>query len=167
MESFRKKIETIFNELDKKIEQINLERRSEGLPTFPKGEVKLLGQMSLLSNDNVSLVLSLAHTGDMDAFLKMDYIIEKALKEILVKHGFIYDDDSYLIWIPNGTTFDDLFDLEHVTVKVIDPESALVSKAIKAPEKNKQLIREAIASDKFPNLVERILTNFGKLEDFV
>jgi hypothetical protein len=60
-----------------------------------------------------------------------------------------------------------LFDLDHGTVESIDPESALVSKAVKAPKKNKQLIREAIASDAFPTLVDRILANGGKLENFV
>ena len=49
---------------------------------------------------------------------------------------------------------------------MIDPESALVSKAVKGPEKNEQLVREAIASTKFPNLVQRILLNGGKLENF-
>jgi hypothetical protein len=51
-------------------------------------------------------------------------------------------------------------------VESIDVESALVSKAVKAPRKNKQLIREAIASGKFPELVDRILENGGKLENF-
>ena len=42
-----------------------------------------------------------------------------------------------------------------------------VSKAVKAPEKNKQLLRQAIASSQFPNLVDRILGNGGKLESFI
>jgi len=54
-----------------------------------------------------------------------------------------------------------------VIVEAIDPESALVSKAVKAPQKNKQLIREAIASEEFPTLVDRILENGGRLENFI
>lgn len=46
-------------------------------------------------------------------------------------------------------------------------ESALVSKAVKAKEKNKVLIIDAIASGEFPNLVERIEANDGDLEYFV
>jgi hypothetical protein len=52
-------------------------------------------------------------------------------------------------------------------VKLIDAESALVSKAIHAPEKNKHLIRQAIASGKFPDLVNRIIENNGQLDYFL
>jgi len=76
----------------------------------------------------------------------MDSVVKKELTSILKKYGLIYDGDSKLIWIPPGAKFEILFDLKNVVVKSIDPESALVSKAVKAPEKNKQLIREAIAS---------------------
>ncbi len=71
-----------------------------------------------------------------------------------------------LIWLPTDAQFQPLFDYENIEVRVLDPESALVSKAVKAPTKNKQLIREAIASEKFPTLVDRILKHGGKLEDF-
>ena len=52
-------------------------------------------------------------------------------------------------------------------MKIIDAESALVSKAIHAPQKNKHLIRQAIASGKFPALVNRIIENNGKLDYFL
>jgi hypothetical protein len=56
---------------------------------------------------------------------------------------------------------------KNIEVKLIDAESTLVSKAIHAPKKNKQLIRQAIASDKFPDLVDRIIENKGKLDFFL
>ncbi len=61
----------------------------------------------------------------------------------------------------------DLFQFSHVVVKVIDPESALVSKAVKATQKNKQLIQDALASGVFINLANRIVANGGSLEDFL
>ena len=125
-----------------------------------------MGQMSLLANKKVSLLLSLAQTADMDALLTMDHVLKEELKTCLRKHGLVYDEDSHLIWIPKGATFDDLFDLKNVIVKAIDPMSALVSKAVKAPQKNKQLIREAIASGKFPGLADRIETDGGNLDFF-
>ncbi len=117
----------------------------------------------MLSPIEVSLILSLAQTGDLDALLTMDHIVKEELKKILLKQGLVYDEDSHLIWIPPGARFEDVFDFEHVIVASIDPESALVSKAVKAPQKNKQLIRQAIASDQFPALVDRILKNGGEL----
>lgn len=63
--------------------------------------------------------------------------------------------------------FEKWIDLKNILVESIDPESTLVSKAVKAPEKNRFLIREAITAKIFPNLVDRILKNGGKLESFI
>ena len=56
---------------------------------------------------------------------------------------------------------------KNIEVKLIDAESTLVSKAIHAPQKNKQLIRQAIASCKFPDLVDRIIENNGQIDFFL
>ena len=71
------------------------------------------------------------------------------------------------MWIPNDAIFTEIFDFENVTVMSLDSMSALLSKAIKAPEKNKQLIRQAIASGEFPDLAERIIEYGGSLENFL
>jgi hypothetical protein len=167
MEKAREQLEKLFIELNHRIEKLSRERRDEGLLPIPKSKIQILGQMSLLANEKVSLLLSLAQTGDFDARLKMEHFVKKELQELLKERHLIYDEDSPLVWIPPGAQFELLSDLKHVVVESIDPESALVSKAVKAPAKNKQLIREAIASDVFPTLVDRILKNGGKLEDFV
>ena len=52
-------------------------------------------------------------------------------------------------------------------MKLLDAESVLVSKAIHAPKKNIQLIRQAIASGKFPTIIDRIIENNGSLEFFL
>jgi hypothetical protein len=167
MQTTRKQLEELFRELNERIDEINRERQGAGLLGSPKAKVQILGQISLLAHEKASLILSLAQTGDLDALLVMDPIVTGELKKILTKQGLIYDEDSYLIWIPPNSKFEALLDLDHVFVESIDPESALVSKAVKAPAKNKLLIREAIASDAFPNLVDRILENGGNLEDFI
>ena len=166
MEVAKKQLELIFKQLNERVDFINKERLEEGGLRISRAEVRLLGQMSLLVNKKVSAILSLAQTADIDAQLDMDSVVKKELTSILKKYGLIYDEDSKLIWIPPGAKFEILFDLKNVVVKSIDPESALVSKAVKAPEKNKQLIREAIASGKFKTLIARIEKNGGKLEFF-
>jgi hypothetical protein len=163
----RQRLEKIFKKLDQEIERLNAGYRKDGLPTLPKAEVKLLGQMSLLVDDKVSALLFLAQTADLDALLNMQNAVKEALKKLLAQEGLIYDEDSTLVWIPKDARFDEVFRFENITVQTIDPESALVSKAVKAPEKNKQLIREAIASEAFPRLVDRILENGGDLKNFL
>jgi hypothetical protein len=162
-----KNIKSLFEELDKRINRINDVRINEGLGNIASAEIKILGQMSLLVNDKVSTILSLNQTADLDAIITMEYLVKKEFQQILQEAGLIYDEDSYLIWIPKDATFEELYNLKNLSVSIIDPESALLSKAIKAPEKNKFLIREAIASNQFPRLVGRILANGGKLESFL
>ncbi len=167
MQTTKEQLNQLFVELNIRIEEINCSRREEKLLSVPKAKVQLLGQISLLSHDKVSAILSLAQTGDVDAFLTMDHVVKVELKKALRAQGLVYDEDSYLIWVPPGSKFETFLSLDNLFVESIDPESALVSKAVKAPEKNKQLIRQAIASDGFPNLVDRILENGGRLEDFI
>ncbi len=130
-------------------------------------EIQLLGQMCLLVNPRVSAILHLAQTADLDAFLRMDAFVKEELKKLLAEAGLIYDEDSTLVWIPDEAIFEPLFALTNLTVLALDPESALVSKAVKAPEKNKALIREALASGKFSKLTDRIVNAGGRLEAFL
>ncbi len=167
MDDIKKQLQGLFKELNSRINILNTERSASGSATIPKAEIIILGQISLLVNEKVSAVLTLALTGDLDALLRTEHVVKEELKLILKKQKLIYDEDSHLIWIPPGSSFDPLFDFSNLTVKCIDPESALVSKAIKAVKKNKVLIREAIASGVFPKLVDRILENGGKLESFL
>ena len=167
MKTNQELLKKIFNALNERIIEINRGRRTKDILQVPACEIRLLGQMSLLANEKTALLLALAQTADMDALLTMDFVVKEELKRILKEQNLVYDDDSYLIWIPPKAKFEELFKFSHVQVESIDPESALVSKAIKAPEKNKQLIRAAIASGAFKNLVDRILANGGSLENFV
>jgi len=165
--STKQLLATLFADLNQRVLDINVERINEGTIPIPKSQVRLLGQISLMSHERVSAYLSLVQTNDLDALLQMEYVVKVEFKKLLNELGLIYDEDSYLIWIPPGARFDPLFNLETVEVHIIDAESALVSKAVKAPEKNKQLIREAIASGQFSKLLDRILASGGKLEDFL
>jgi hypothetical protein len=162
----KKLMKKIFTDLNQAVEFENLQRLKEGILTIPKSEVLLFGQMSLMLNESVVQTLNLIQTGDMDAKLRMDYFTKNKLLDLLEENGLVYDEDSHLIWIPENAKIIELFKFKNIVVKLIDAESTLVSKAIHAPQKNKQLIRQAIASGKFPDLIDRILENNGKL-DFI
>jgi hypothetical protein len=163
----QKRMEKIFSELNQAVELENLQRLKNGTLTIPKSEIIIFGQMSLMLNESAATILTLIQTGDMDAKLRMDYFTKNKLLELLKANGLVYDEDSHLIWIPKNAKVIELFKFKNVEVKLIDAESALVSKAIHAPRKNKQLIRQAIASGKFPALVDRIIENNGKIDLFL
>jgi hypothetical protein len=156
----------IFTELNEQIRIENHERKDSGVPPIGRATVTVLGQVSLLAQPELTSQLHLAQTGDLDAQMKCEHFVKSALKKILPKYQMIYDDDSPLIFIPEGSHFSHLGKFDWIDLKVIDPESALVSKAVKAPGKNKNLIREALASDKFPQLAKRIVSSGGNLKHF-
>jgi hypothetical protein len=167
MKDLALQLKTVFQSLDARIAELNRERRAEGMLGATAVEIRLLGQMCLLANPRVSAVLHLAKTADVDAFLQMDSFVKEELKKLLAEVGLVYDEDSTLIWIPEGAMYEPLFAMANLAVLALDPESALVSKAVKAPEKNKMLIREALASGQFVKLASRILKAGGKLENFL
>lgn len=161
-------LKRLFRELDLWITRENESRDKEGVFKFRKCEIKLLGQMSLLANERVSAWLDLVGTRDLDADLgNIEHPIKRRMIELLKANRLEYDEDSEKIWLPAGKKFEVLFRFKNLTVSILDPESALVSKAIKAKEKNKQLIQEAIALNKFPNLIDRIEENGGDIEYFL
>jgi len=165
--NMKKLMQKIFTDLNQAVEIENLQRLKEGILIIPKSEILILGQMSLMLNESVATILNLIQTADMDARLRMDYFTKKRLQDLLEANGLVYDEDSHLVWMPESAKVIELFNFKNIEVKLIDAESALLSKAIHAPQKNKQLIRQAIASGKFPTLVDGIIENNGNLEFFL
>jgi len=165
--NMKKLMNKIFTDLNRAVELENLQRLREGTLTIPKSEVLIFGQMSLMLNESVATILNLIQTADMDAKLRMEYFTKNKLLDLLKANGLVYDEDSHLIWIPENAKEISLFKFKNIEVKLIDAESTLISKAVHAPQKNRQLIRQAIASSKFPDLVDRIIENNGKIDFFL
>ena len=162
----KEKLGAVFKLLENQIQVENRDRLISGSPAISRSRIEILGQTSLLIQPELTYGLSLAQTGDLHAVLRADHFVKQSLKKILPTYEFIYDEDSPLIFIPEQSRFFPFLNLSMLEVVVIDPESALVSKAVKAPEKNIQLIRQAIASNEFPSLVERIIKAGGDLKKF-
>ncbi len=141
-----KLIDEILKELEAAIKNHNTERESEGLPSLPRLEIKLLGQFSLMVDPKASRNLTLASTMDVDALIHGEYVLKQDLKYILKRKGLKLDELSGEIWIPPESKFIPLYRSKYISCSYLDPISSLVSKAIKAKEKNRLLIRDAIAS---------------------
>lgn len=99
----REVLKQLFITLNAWIDSENVVRSEPGAQKLPKCQVTILGQMSLLVDQTISAILNLAHTGDLDAKLKMDFPVKKKLKELLAEQGLIYDEDSEKIFIPKGS----------------------------------------------------------------
>jgi phage antirepressor YoqD-like protein len=159
-----KLLKEIFARLDKVIEEENLQRREQGALPLKKSKVIILGQTSLLLDKKLSAKLDLLQTADLDAKLEMENFVKKKLQELLKENGLVYDEDSEKVFIPKGSMQLDLFDFKNIAVKRLDSESVIVSKAVKAPEKNRQLVQSSVVqTGMFENLISRIEAEGGDL----
>ncbi len=158
-------LEKIFKQLDKEIIKRESEAREQGFNFRAETQIKLLGQMSLLVNESITTLIELNATRDVDSYIQSEYWVEKKFESLLKKEGLLLDKDRNLIWMPEETIFKTFFTGKYLTVLIPEPIYCLASKAIKAKEKNKQLIIFALLEygDKLENLIKKYN---GELEFF-
>lgn len=134
----------VLSELNVLLESENQSRQESGALKLLRVQIRILGQMSLLLNEKVTAALHPVSTMDVDAFWEGDRTALELFRKCLKKHSLEYDNDSHLVWIPPESRYDPLFDAPLVQCEVIQPLYAIVSKAVKAPEKNRIIVRNAI-----------------------
>lgn len=120
-------------------------RLSDGAPPLATLRVKILDQTALRIHPHTAPQLHIIQTADLDALLVGDWTGKRILQQCLAKIGLVYDEHSTDVWIPPQATFTELYRSERLNVEVLDPLWCLVSKAVKAPTKNRYLIQDAIA----------------------
>lgn len=158
-----KLIDNLIKELE---EQLRLRREELGEDSLnSKIEIHMLGQMSLLMNKNIAEKITLVQTNDVDALLKGKTGEAQVFKRVVRSKGLEFDELSREVWIPKDAEFLEYYDSPFVRVTYLDPISALISKAIKAKEKNRILVREAliIYGDA---LATKIISNGGDIDYF-
>ncbi len=149
----------IIDKLENKITETNEERVRDNGFRLPKAKITLLGQFSLIANPKISALLNIPATMDVDAKIEADLVIKNLFVQILKEENLKYDEDSGLIWIPNGSTFETLHDTNLLTVAAISPIYGILSKAIKAKEKNRILVGDAIAI--FGEKLVELIVHYG------
>ncbi len=134
----------IFEELDRKILETNQELRKEGTLEIPNFFIKVLGQTALIE---ASLELNLFATVDIDAYANFNWHAKSLFSEILSKHGLFYDEHSLEIWMPEETEYLSFFKARCFHAYIAKPEYILLSKLLKAPEKNRTLLLEYLSKN--------------------
>lgn len=149
-----KTISNIISTLEQLIETANSERSKDELPGLKKIEIKILGQFSLMADPEASAKLPLVATRDFDALVEGDWSARTLLKIALAEFNLEYDDLSKEIWLPDNARFVEIYDSNTLKVSYLSTLDALTSKAVKAPEKNKNLISKSL--EIYPELIIRI-----------
>jgi hypothetical protein len=145
----------LLRELDEWVERSNREARSEGMAAIRPCSIRLLGQMALFE---AGVPLTLVATHDVDVYANFDWAVRKELERLLARAGRVLDPLGHEVWMPQETEYDLVFTGRWVQGLVAQPDFVLLSKALKAPEKNRALIVELLAtgaSPRFFALAER------------
>ena len=154
----------LFLALDQWVARENVRARADGTPTHKKCTIRVLGQAALWL---AKVDLALTATQDLDAYADYDWAVQQELERLLAKDGKVLDPHEHEVWMPRETRYDLLYKGTYVDAAVADPDAVLISKARKAPEKNKALITEYLAkgaSERFFELAQKYGVD---LEQFV
>lgn len=128
-----------------------------------KLKVTVPGQQGLLIRRESLPGLTLIATNDFDGHLNGEPPLENVFKRSLRDDGLAYDKDSPYIWLPEETEHEVVYNSEFMIIDSPLPKYLLVSKAKYAPEKNRQLIVDAIIDlgDEFLALMEKHGVDIG------
>jgi hypothetical protein len=148
-------IRSVAEKLDAWMMARNLEARAEGVLQLRPCRIRILGQMALLEG---GASLTLALTRDVDVYADWEHEVQSEFRRLLAREGLDLDPLGDEIWMPGETEYADLYRGRYATVQVADIDSVLLSKALKAPEKNRALLVEYLAggpSERFLKMAEK------------
>jgi hypothetical protein len=132
----------VARKLDEWMVEQNLAARDEGLPALRACRIRVLGQVALLE---AKAPLQLTLTNDVDVQADYEHATEVEFRRLLALQGKELDPVGDESWMPKETRYQRFFEGEYVTVELADIDAVLLSKALKAPHKNRALIVEYLA----------------------
>lgn len=155
-----KLLKGIIENFENEVQKLNADRR---IGPLRKLKVTILGQQGLLIRQDSLIGLQLLATTDFDGLLQGEPPLEDIFKRLLREEGLTYDEQSHYIWLPEETKSEIIYDSDLIEVKSPFPIYLIVSKAAKAPEKNKQLVIDAINEfgDPLISLLEKYEVNIN------
>jgi len=141
--------------LDRWMIDENVRAVDEGLLRLRRCTIRVLGQSALLE---ARLPVDLAATQDVDVRADYEDAVRRRFAELLAARGLELDPLAHEIWMPSETRYTVAFRGKLVQLMLAEPEAILVSKALKAPAKNRALMTEYLAigpTDRFWELAKK------------
>lgn len=153
-------LKSILEELDVVIEAENRRRQDEGGLVIGRTQIQVLGQLGLMTHpDFPNHRITLLGTADMDAKVRAEWFARQQLEILLKKHDLELDALANEIWVPDESTFTEVYNSNRIQCEILDPIYVLTSKAIKAKAKNRLLIRDAL--EEFGKPLEDLIKKYG------
>ena len=120
----------------------DLEAAADGLARPRACTIRVLGQAALLE---AALPLRLAATRDVDVRADYDDGVRRKFEALLAAQGRELDPVGHEAWMPRETRYAEIFRGKFVRLLLAEAEAVLLSKARKAPERNRRLLTEYLA----------------------
>lgn len=141
----------VFQDLDRWVAAANRDADEAGLTSFRRATIRVLGQTALLASDTG---LTLVATQDVDVYSDCEWAVRKELERLLAAQHQVLDPHGEEVWMPAETEYDLVFDGTWVRGFVAQPDFVLISKALKAPDKNRALVVEYLAQGASPRFMQ-------------
>lgn len=137
-------LKNVFALLDKWMDEENAERVEAGMLSMSACEIKVIGQTALVEAE---VSLHVPATMDVDVFANYEDSVRRKFASLLKERGKELDPVGHEAWMPAETEYELFFEAKWLKAYLALPEYILLSKAKKAPRKNRALITEYLASD--------------------
>ncbi|QQR88917.1 MAG: hypothetical protein IPJ88_11885 [Myxococcales bacterium] len=154
----------VFAALNDWVERENQSFRRDGLPLYRPCKIRVFGQTALLES---KIDLPLIATNDVDVYADYEHAVQMQFEKLLKQHGKVLDPVGHEGWMPKETQYQTVYQGTHIQGQIALADYVLLAKAIKAPQKNHQLIAAYLArgaSDMFVELAKKYNVD---LEGFV
>lgn len=135
-------LQEVFAKLEEWAVVTNRENLAEGMLPIGRCLIQVVGQTALLE---AKLDIHLAATADVDVRQQLEYVFRKKFEELLREQGKFLDPVGHEAWMPDETKYQTIFNGRFVEGAIAEPEFVLISKALKAPKRNKALLAEYLA----------------------
>lgn len=155
----------VIEKLDNWIEGENSHSQQAGILPIHYCEILVIGQTALIES---KLSIHIAATVDVDIYKELEHSVMKKFESLLKENGKELDPVGHEAWMPKETQYEILFKGKWVTAKLAKPEYIMISKAKKAPGKNRELITDYIANDppeEFFRLAEKYAIDLNQMMD--
>ena len=137
-------LKNIFKKLDEWIGEQNIERVEGGMLSIRACEIKVIGQTALVE---ARISLHVPATMDVDVFANYEDSVRRKFASLLKESGKELDPVGHEAWMPKETEYEVFFVGKWLCAYLAKPEYVLLSKAMKAPDKNSALLVEYLASE--------------------
>ena len=143
-------LKEVFGKLDAWITKENRARGARSVALLPKVQIRVIGQTALIE---ANLKLEIVATMDVDLMDQIEHTIGQQFEELLKAFGKTVDPVGHEAWMPQETEYHEIFKGDWLIGSLAKPVFIVLSKAKFAPEKNRNLIVDYLASDDLDVLI--------------